>query len=75
VTEEQSRKSSKEKSGVIEEVLPNAMFRVRLDDGKTVRASIGSSARHSTVRLIAGSRVAVKVSSHDPGRGQVVRKL
>jgi translation initiation factor IF-1 len=60
---------------VIEEVLPNAMFRVHLDDGRTVRASISSSARHSTVRLIAGCRVGVKLSSHDPGRGQITRKL
>jgi translation initiation factor IF-1 len=60
---------------VIEEVLPNAMFRVRLDDGRTVRVSTSASARHSTVRLIAGTRVAVKLSSQDPSRGQVTRKL
>jgi translation initiation factor IF-1 len=60
---------------VIEEVLPNAMFRVRLDDGKTVRASMSSSARHSTVRLIAGCRVSVKLSSYDPTRGQITRRL
>jgi translation initiation factor IF-1 len=75
VTEESPKKSESEKQGVIEEVLPNAMFRVRLDDGKTIRASIAPSARHSTVRLIAGSRVGVKLSSHDPGRGQVTKKL
>ncbi|MBK8996599.1 MAG: hypothetical protein IPM35_12740 [Myxococcales bacterium] len=51
------------------------MLRVHLDDGRTVRASISASARHSTVRLIAGCRVAVKLSSQDPGRGQVTRKL
>ena len=74
MTEEKSRKIS-EKPGVIEEVLPNAMFRVRLDDGGTVRVSVGATARHSTVRLIAGCRVAVKLSSHDPSRGQITRKL
>ena len=75
MTEESPKRRDTEASGVIEEVLPNAMFRVRLDDGKTVRASISSSARHSTVRLIAGCRVAVKLSSQDPGSGQISRKL
>jgi len=75
VTEESQKQKGSEKEGVIEEVLPNAMFRVRLDDGKTIRASIAPSARHSTVRLIAGARVSVKLSSHDPGRGNITRQL
>jgi translation initiation factor IF-1 len=75
VTEEDPRQREAEHSGVIEEVLPNAMYRVHLDDGRTVRASLSASARHSTVRLIAGSRVGVKLSSQDPSRGHVTRKL
>ncbi|MBK7582441.1 MAG: translation initiation factor IF-1 [Myxococcales bacterium] len=75
MTEESPKRRDTEANGVIEEVLPNAMFRVHLDDGRTVRASISSAARHSTVRLIAGSRVGVKLSSQDPSRGHVTRKL
>lgn len=75
MTEESPKRRDTEAKGVIEEVLPNAMLRVHLDDGRTVRASISASARHSTVRLIAGCRVAVSLSSQDPGRGQVTRKL
>jgi len=74
VTEEKS-KSKPEKTGIIEETLPNAMFRVRLDDGETVRVSIAPSARHSTVRLIAGCRVGVKLAANDPKRGLITRKL
>lgn len=75
MTEDSPKQRGFEKEGVIEEVLPNAMFRVRLDDGKTVRASSAPSARHSTVRLIAGCRVKVKLTSHDPGRAQITKKL
>lgn len=75
MTEEGPKQRSTDKSGVIEEVLPNAMFSVLLDDGKTVRTSVSPSARHATVRLIPGSRVAVRLSPSDPNRGQITRKL
>jgi translation initiation factor IF-1 len=59
---------------VIEEVLPNQMYRVRLDDGRTLQAGLSAGIRHSVVRLISGSVVLVKVSRHDPNRGQIVQK-
>ncbi|HWZ89233.1 MAG TPA: hypothetical protein VNW92_10295 [Polyangiaceae bacterium] len=62
-------------TGVIEEVLPNALFRVTLEDGRTVRAGIAPSLRHALVRLISGSKVTVKLSTLDPGRGQIIKKL
>jgi translation initiation factor IF-1 len=72
VTEE---KNKVEQPGVIEEVLPKAMYRVRLDSGKTVRVSVAPPAKHAAVRLIAGSRVAVEIATHDPNRGKIVRLL
>src|SRR6187549_2178352 len=62
-------------TGVINEVLPNALFRVTLEDGRTVRAGIAPSLRHALVRLIAGSKVVVQLSKLDPGRGQIIKKL
>jgi len=56
-------------------VLPNALFRVTLEDGRTVRAGIAPSLRHALVRLISGSKVTVKLSTLDPGRGQIIKKL
>ncbi len=61
--------------GVIEEVLPKAMYRVRLDDGRTVRASIAPALRHAIVRLISGCEVEVRLSPHDPNRGQITKQL
>ena len=61
--------------GAIVEVLPNVMFRVRLDDGRSVRAGAASELRHAVVRLIAGDRVGVRLSSYDPSRGQITKKL
>jgi len=61
--------------GVIAEVLPRAMFLVRLDDGRTVRAGIRAAARHATVRFIAGDSVLVRLSPYDLNRGQILKKL
>ena len=61
--------------GVVEDVLPKAMYRVRLDDGRTVRVGLSPASRHAIVRLIVGYRVAVRLSPHDPSRGQVTAKL
>lgn len=63
------------KPGVIEAVLPNRLFRVRLSDGSHVNAGPSAALRGTSVRLIAGSRVLVTPSRNDPGRGQIVEKL
>ena len=59
----------------MEEVLPSALFRVRLNDGREVIAAMAPRLRHAVVRLIGGSRVKVELSSRDPSRGQIVEKL
>jgi translation initiation factor IF-1 len=61
--------------GVVEEVLPKAMCRVRLHDGRLVRAGLSAASRRGIVRLIAGCQVEVKLSPYDPSRGQITRKL
>ena len=61
--------------GVIEEAMPNALFRVRLSTGRVVSAGPSTSLRHIVVRLIPGSRVLVELSSHDPNRGNIIEKF
>jgi translation initiation factor IF-1 len=61
--------------GVIEEVMPSALFRVRLSTGRSVSAGPSTTLRHVIVRLIPGSRVLVELSSHDPNRGNIIQKL
>jgi translation initiation factor IF-1 len=59
----------------VEEVLPSALYRVRLIDGSEVLAAMAPRMRHSVVRLIGGSKVLVERSSRDPKRGHIVEKL
>ena len=59
--------------GVIIEILPKAPFKVRLDDGKVVTTNLESRLRQVTVRVLVGQKVEVRLSAHDPHRGQIVQ--
>jgi translation initiation factor IF-1 len=61
--------------GVIEAVLPRALYRVRLDDGVEITASLSSKARQVTVKLIPGDGVVVELSPYDPTRGRIKERL
>jgi translation initiation factor IF-1 len=73
--EEGRTKAEPTETGVIEEVLPSAMYRVRLSEGRTLRAGVDIKARGVLVKLIAGDRVEVRILARDPSRCQIVRKL
>jgi translation initiation factor IF-1 len=62
-------------TGVVEAVLPRAMFRVRLSDGRVLRVGVDALSSGTIVKLIAGDRVGVRIAARDPSRGQIVRKL
>jgi translation initiation factor IF-1 len=61
-------------SGVIEEVLPNAMFRVVLDNQQKTKiiATIGGKLRQNNIRILLGDVVDVEMSPYDMTRGRVV---
>jgi translation initiation factor IF-1 len=67
-------KNDEDQPGVIDEVLPKSMYRVRLDDGRTLRAGVDAKARHGIVRLLQGDRVLVRLLKNDPTRGQITKK-
>jgi len=61
--------------GTIETVLPRALYRVRLDDGEEITASVSAKARQVTVKLLPGDGVTVQISPFDPTRGRIEEKL
>jgi translation initiation factor IF-1 len=60
-----------EVEGVITEPLPNAMFRVALDNGLEVLAHISGRMRMNYIRILKGDRVLVELSPYDPTRGRI----
>ncbi len=58
--------------GKVIETLPNAMFRVELDNGHVVLAHISGKMRMHYIRILPGDRVTVELSPYDLTRGRVV---
>jgi translation initiation factor IF-1 len=60
--------------GTVEEALPNNMFRVKTDDGDFKLASISTTLRRYTIKIIPGDRVTIEVSTYDPSRGRITHR-
>jgi translation initiation factor IF-1 len=61
--------------GIIAELLPSALVRVRLEGEHWVTAHLPSQQRANFVRLRAGDRVRIAISEHDRTRGRVLELL
>ncbi len=60
-----------EVEGTVVEPLPNAMFRVKLDNGKVILAHISGKMRMHYIRILPGDRVKVEMSPYDLTRGRI----
>ncbi len=58
--------------GKVLETLPNAMFRVELDNGHKVLAHISGKMRMHYIRILPGDSVTVELSPYDLSRGRIV---
>ena len=62
--------------GVVEETLPNVMFRVRLDcNGALILCQSSGNMRRNYIKLIEGDRVRVEMSPYDMTRGRITHRL
>lgn len=64
-----------EVEAIVVEPLPNAMFRVRLDNGHQVLAHISGKMRKHFIRILPGDKVKVELSPYDLNRGRIVYRL
>ena len=58
--------------GEVVEALPNAMFRVQLDNGHEVLGHVAGKMRRFRIRILPGDRVRVEVSPYDLNRARIV---
>ena len=61
-----------EVEGRVIEPLPNAMFRIELENGHKVLAHISGKMRQHYIRILPEDRVVVELSPYDLGRGRIV---
>ena len=57
--------------GKVSDLLPNAMFRVLLENGHTVVCVAAGKLRKNRIRVLQGDTVTVSVSAYDLGRGRI----
>ena len=60
-----------ELEGVVEEVLPNAMFRVRINENYLLTGIISGKMRQHRIQILLGDKVKVEVSPYDLTKGRV----
>ncbi len=58
--------------GTVVEPLPNAMFRVKLDNGHEVLCHISGKMRMHYIRILPGDKVRIEMSPYDLERGRII---
>ena len=58
--------------GYVEEILPNAMFRVKLEQGSTVLGHISGKMRQNKIQILQGDNIKIEFSPYDLTRGRIV---
>ncbi|MBI2215931.1 MAG: translation initiation factor IF-1 [Candidatus Rokubacteria bacterium] len=72
---ESSKEDAIEVEGSVVEPLPNAMFRVELDNGHRVLAHVSGKMRMHFIRILPGDRVKVELSPYDLSRGRITYRF
>jgi len=60
--------------GVVLELLPNAMFRVKLENGHIIIAHTSGRMRKNRIRIILGDKVTLEMTPYDLTKGRVVHR-
>jgi translation initiation factor IF-1 len=70
-----SKEEAIEVEGTVIEPLPNAMFRVKLENGHVVLAHISGKMRKYFIKILPGDKVTVELSPYDLTRGRITYRV
>lgn len=66
-----SKEDTIEVEGIVVDVLPNAVFKVKLENGHEVIAHISGKLRQNYIKILTGDRVTIELSPYDLSRGRI----
>ncbi len=66
-----SKKDVIEVEGTVSEALPNAMFKVKLENGHEILAHVSGKLRMNYIRILPGDKVTLELSPYDLTRGRI----
>lgn len=69
------KKDMLEAEGKVIDTLPNAVFRVELDNGSVILAHVAGKLRKNLIRILEGDRVKVEISPYDTTKGRIIVRL
>lgn len=61
--------------GIVTQALPNAMFRVDLDNGINILCVICGKMRKNFIKVIEGDRVRIEISPYDLSKGRIIARI
>ncbi len=68
------QKSTTEVNGTVTQALPNTMFRIELEGGKLILATLTGKMRKAYVRIFPGDKVKIEMTPYDEDRGRIIFK-
>ena len=69
------RAEAMEVNGTVVEALPNASYRVALDNGHNVMAHVSGDVRLHYIKIVPGDKVTVEISPYDLSRGRITYRM
>ena len=70
-----AKEDALEIDGVVQEALPNAMFKVELENGHQILAHISGKMRMHYIKILPGDKVTVELSVYDLNRGRITYRF
>ena len=61
-----------EVEGIVSDALPNAMFKVKLENGHEVLAHISGKLRQNYIKILPGDKVTIELSPYDLTKGRII---
>ena len=61
--------------GVVTEALPNAMFRIELNNGSEILGHLSGKLRMNYIKILPGDKVLVEMSPYDLSKGRISKRL
>lgn len=68
------KNNRQETVGVVDETLPNTLFRVTLEDGSLILAYLAGKMRLNRIKILVGDKVTVELDPYG-GKGRIIRRL
>lgn len=62
------------KEGIITESLPNASFRIKLNEGMIIFGYVSGKMRMNRINIMPGDKVKIEISPYDSGKGRIIYK-